>query len=399
MTSVPNLLQPLSGNRLLGILAFLLLTSGAAQAGSASDTAAVEQKDRFTISFILPLKLDELDTLNAPGASDKFQGNTLGLDFWQGANLAIDTLTSLGLNLTVNVLDNERKGFMMSSSAILDKLGQSDLVIGPVFPESFKSAALFSSTYKIPLVSPLSPSSLAAYQNPYFIGMYPTIEHHAQADACYIKQNFGNEKVVVLQTSDPADLKMTTPFVAELQRNGKTATVVKVNKTTPDFAAFDKSFPPNKRRVIVMASTNPMFITSFYNHLKEDTLNETVVFTHPNFDKTENLNIDLVQRMNTYTSSAYDVDYTNPKVIEFVRKYREVYGTDPSETAIRAYGIVWYFGKVFQISNTDFFNNLDKFPMQLLYTKVMMERNEITGYHNTGVQILKYQDYDLVEQK
>lgn len=399
MILAPNLRLPLSGNKFL-LLGLFLFCSLQSIADSLSDSASVgNKKDKLTLSFLLPLKLDELDTLNIPGHSERFTGNTMGLDFWQGAKMALDTLSAMGVPISANVIDVERKGFMMSSSSVLDRLSQSDLVIGPVFPEGFKSAALFSSTYKIPVVSPLSPSSLKIYQNPYFIGMYPTIEHHARADAAYMKKNFANEKIIVVQTGDVSETKLVTPFVAELQKLGKTAAVVKVPKSGADFSLLDKAFVPFKKRVMLMTSTNPTFITAFYNHLKEDTLAETAVFTHPNFDKTENLNIDLIQKMNTYTSSAYDIDYTDPRVVAFVHKYREQYASEPSETAIRAYGLVWYFGQVWKEENTEFFNKLEEHPMQLMFGKVRLERIENSGYHNAGVDILKYQDYDLMEQK
>ncbi len=396
MISVLSRLLPLSGNSFCKVVGLLLL-SNTLCAATLPDSIIFEKKDRFTISFLLPLKLDALDTLNPVGASDKFDGNVLGLDFWQGAKLALDTLSKMGVNLTVNVLDADRKGFMLSSSAVLDRLGQSDLVIGPVFPDKFKGAALFSSTYKVPMVSPLAPSSLLEYKNPYFIGMYPTLEHHARTDAAFIKQKFGNDNVVILRTGDATELKLVNPLVAELQKLGKAINSVKVVKSAPDFALLDKNFPVGKRRVLILPSTSSAFINMVYNHLSKDSLSETVVFTHPNFDKTENLNIELLQRMNTYTSSAYRVDYTKPNVIAFLRTYRDKYATDPSETAIRAYDMVYYFGVLWQNRNTDFINCLTEYPMELLHGTIRIERVLQSGYHNTAVDILKYQDFNLIK--
>lgn len=395
MTSAPSLLQRLNGNKWL--LAFLVFGTFSSSFAAKKDTASVAPTP-MTISFLLPLNLDQLDTLNPVMSGKAFKGNTVGLDCWQGAKLALDSLSNKGLHLVVNVFDTERKGFSMSNGTLLDALGKSNLVIGPVYPELFLKAANFSKIYKIPVVSPLAPAPLDNYNDASFIGMYPTIAHHAKADALYVSKTYSNANIIIVHTGDPADDKLAKPFSGFLFGQKKTAQTVKLQKATPDFKQLQAKLSLNKPNILLVPTLSNTFLTQFYSHLHTDSLHEIHVFTHPNFNKLDKFNLDLIQSTNTYTSSANTLDYNDPQVLAFVRHYRSQFLNDPTDEAARMYNVVLFWGSQILAHDNAFLDSVSNSNWRGLYGKYHF-RCDSNGCHNTAVDIYKYVNFDLIKQE
>ncbi|MDP9047406.1 MAG: amino acid ABC transporter substrate-binding protein, partial [Bacteroidota bacterium] len=185
MTSVPSHLQLSNGNKwfLLLIIGFIIASCSpkvrpvAVQPVKKEAAKPVENKKPepilvktiapkvSSISLILPFGLNHL----APGASYttvSLKEADIALAYYRGFKLALDSLTAQGYNYKLLVYDSKDERAQAHSLANNPRIRSSDLIVGPVFPESMKSFTANYQGARQPIVSPLSPASPATFRHP-----------------------------------------------------------------------------------------------------------------------------------------------------------------------------------------------------------------------------------------
>ena len=83
---------------------------------------------------------------------------TISLDFYAGARLAMEDLVELGLSIDFTVLDTENSNFRINQILDANDFSSYDFVVGPFVPRNFNTVSEKLEIRKFPLVSPLTPS-------------------------------------------------------------------------------------------------------------------------------------------------------------------------------------------------------------------------------------------------
>ncbi|MCG2612512.1 LysM peptidoglycan-binding domain-containing protein [Flavobacterium sp. SM15] len=120
--------------------------------------------------LLLPFHLDKIEsdstnTVQERLKKDKFLNMTL--DFYAGALIAIDSAKTLGLPLTVKILDSEESKNSSAVASLITKndFSKTDAVIGPFFQNHVETAASLLEKYNTPVISPLSNERGKPYSN------------------------------------------------------------------------------------------------------------------------------------------------------------------------------------------------------------------------------------------
>jgi Periplasmic binding protein len=161
------------------------------------------KKENYNIAILSPLYLDSV-------VSDSFlfQGKTMpgyfvpGLEFYEGAHLAIDSLQSLGYHLTVHVYDTKSATDPIENILQNGQLDSTDLIIGVLNYQELQQVANFSKTHKINLISATYPNDGGIKDDPFFIIVNSTLEIHCKAIMQYALTNFNNINLVVFSQKD-----------------------------------------------------------------------------------------------------------------------------------------------------------------------------------------------------
>ncbi|MBX5439494.1 MAG: hypothetical protein IRZ29_08130, partial [Thermoflavifilum sp.] len=115
-----------------------------------------------------------------------------GLEFYEGARVAIDSLRGLGAQLQVKVYDT-RSAVMPLTDVQKDSfLRQADLMIGMLDYQELKTLSHFSQQYEVNLVSATLPNDAGIVGNPFLIIVNSTLATHASAILQYVLTNFNN---------------------------------------------------------------------------------------------------------------------------------------------------------------------------------------------------------------
>lgn len=133
-------------------------------------TKTLNKQEGKELVLLLPFHLDKIEsdstnTVQERLKKDKFLNMTL--DFYAGALIAIDSAKTLGLPLTVKILDSEESKNSSAVASLIAKndFSKTDAVIGPFFQNHVETAAALLEKYNTPVISPLSNERGKPYSN------------------------------------------------------------------------------------------------------------------------------------------------------------------------------------------------------------------------------------------
>lgn len=348
-----------------------------------------------SIALLLPFNLDDFDPNSSVVTESRIKSN-IAVDFYEGFKLALDSLTEKGYNYKLTVFDTKDEVSQAQKLSSNPSIRNSDLIVGPVFPEGVQAFSARMKNYDKPVVSPLSAASPEDYNDPSLITLTPPLEFHAMRVAQYISENLRPKTVFILRSGFSEENKYILPFKKSIDSLGnKRIRIVDVVISKGNFSALLPKFSKTTDNIFVVPSTNRAFLTVTLNAL--DQLADTYsvrVFGHPSWNKATYLKPELLDKLQTVITSAYQVDYKSPQTIAFIQDFRNHYHVEPSEYAIKGFDTGMYFGKLLADPAAD----LKHFPQNTfdgLHNHFEFEQKKGYGWINTYVELLRYEDFAL----
>ena len=214
------------------------------------------------IAFFAPLYLD-----SAFDASGNYRfGKTVpryinaGLDIYEGAALAIDSLDREGLELDVQVFDTRNKTsiYKLADGGAFNDV---DLIIGAVSGSEYLDLATIAREKQIPFVSATYPNDGGISGNPFVIIVNSKLNTHLQAIYNYVLRNLGTNNIVMFRRQNAADDRVTEVFKSLNASSSGQVLNIKTNTLSTVFtpekiaASLDKS----RENVIICGSLDESF--------------------------------------------------------------------------------------------------------------------------------------------
>lgn len=416
MILVQNLLQPLNGSKksLFFLFLGLLCSCAARKNNTVSSTQNVQptrpgyttgslKKDSgilsskrqdpesfSTISLLLPFKLSAINVENRA----ELEKSYLPLDFYQGFRLAIDSLAATGSKIRLNVLDSQDDSSRISSLIALGQLDHSSLVVGPIFPGEIEKVKSFAARNHTFFVSPLSPHKLSEFNNPYLIQVSSPLEAYARQTAIFINEHYPGAHIVILRFTE-SDEKFIKPLTEVLVAAPEIIKAINNQKMV-----FLKSkLEPGKQHILIVPSLDKSFWSNLMLYLTGQNLDiPLVIFGHPNFERLQFTNYDLMQQIGLRFASNYLLDRSEQNVQGFIRAYKNRYFANPSRYAVIGFDIGTYFGRLAKNKST-IEEALKESDFKGLHTEFKFKKVPGQGYENNSIMILKYNQGQLLEDK
>ena len=381
-------------------------------------TGVSEKLDVYNVAVMLPFLSDrsnngsEIDNRSIPA-----------IQLYSGVKLALNELSKEGVKMNVTVHDTKASEAVTQSLMNSRDVKMSNLIIGPLIKNNIIVAAEMAKQQKTPLVSPISPSSNVAKDNPYFIQVSPYLSSHCQAIMTHARERHRADQIVLAVRNKKAEIARLKYFQESNQAfegtdQTKRLTEFIVTDETADFNEMDVSpyLKDGDTTVFIIPSwSNESFIYSFLRKIqvarqeaKEETEDfecEVVVYGMPQWMNYERISYDYYEQLNVHISSASFVDASSEDVKKFKQLFFDKYGTVPSLEAYIGYDVMLYFGRMLAKHGTYFQDRLDSEDATYLQTKfdivrevplsaVMEEDYSKTNlFENKYVNILKFEDY------
>ncbi len=344
-------------------------------------------KKEVSVSLLLPLK--------ATGST----GSRQNMDFYSGVLLAVHDLSKEGTGTDLNVFDIADGRLPSDAAALTD----SDIIIGPV--ASGDISRLFESLPDIKaLISPLDPRAEGLTYTHKAMIQAPA-PHQTQYNdlISWMKEDLKSEDRVLLITEKGA---RNTDAVA-----GMTAAI---DSSGIEYKPLSYSILEGRNVTETLAylmtetATNRVYIASESEAFVNDVVRNLNVMIHQKYDVVlyapskirsfETIEVENFHNTKMRVSTGYHIDYEDPKVMEFLLKYRALYNTEPTQFAYQGYDIAKYFIGLCSRYGSRWMYKLDDEDASMLQSTFDFSRTPDGGYVNSGVRRIIYGENWKVEK-
>ena len=341
----------------------------------------LKQNKEVKMSVILPLK--------ATGNSS----NRNNMDFYSGVLLAAHDLGKEGINMEISVFDMADGNIPITDS----RIESSDVVIGPIAPGDL-AAVLELSDGKSHIVSPLDPRAeqLARTHGNFIHAPTPhAVQYHDIA--AWIKEDSKVEDRILVITEKGA-------------RETENIIMMKsaIDSAGISYSPFSYSILEGRNitdpltGLMTENGANRVFIASESEAFVNDVVRNLNVMIHKKYNvilyapskirSFETIEVENFHNTSMHVSLGYYIDYDDPRVMDFLLKYRALFNTEPTQFAFQGYDLARYFANLCGRYGRKWDSRLDQTDMSMLQSTFRFRPSEEGGYVNQGVRRIIYSD-------
>jgi hypothetical protein len=171
-----------------------------------AETPKTYFKDKYTVAVMLPFMVNTLDPSPARKPNQQF------LDFYEGMKLAVDTINRDGDIISLRAYDTQRDLELLGKLLSTEELKNTDLIVGPFFPDENRLAQAFSQKNRVNIVHPFSNSADMIGENPYGMLFQPSAETLGRRSAEYLASRVTRKDCMIFYGPTKKDSLMAASF-------------------------------------------------------------------------------------------------------------------------------------------------------------------------------------------
>lgn len=337
-------------------------------------------KDKVTASVLLPFK--------ANGLSSSWSN----MDFYSGVLVAARDLSQNGRNIDLRVHDiGEGK-----TDAWKSDINGSDIVIGPVSLKDLGSMLAMNTS--VMAVSPLDPKAESLALSHSNMIQAPT-PHKAQYDdlMAWIKEDKGmHDKVIVISEKGGRQTETVMQMKQSIDSSGLSYNpfAYSILEGRDVLAPLKSLMTPEGANRVIVASESEAFVNDVVRNLNlliHQKYN-VILYGASKIRSFDTIEVENFHNTNLHVSLTYYIDYDDPRVKNFLLKYRALFNTEPSQFAFQGYDIASYFFEMCAKYGERWPEMLDKEEKNMLQSTFRCIKASEGGFINQGVRRIVYED-------
>ncbi|KGO90661.1 LysM peptidoglycan-binding domain-containing protein [Flavobacterium suncheonense] len=357
---------------------------------------SINKQEGKELVLMLPFHMDKIEsdstnTVQERLKKDKFLNMTL--DFYAGALIAIDSAKTLGLPLTVKILDSEESKNSSAVASLISRndFSKTDAVIGPFFQNHVETAAALLEKYNTPVISPLSNERGKPYSN-LFQAMPNAIDVKRKMFDFMMAKN-GNIIAIIdpKKGSSKQFITENYPSVKIAEISDKGVPTLENVKSLMDKSKLNYVILESEKTGMVLSTCNILVTASSEYQVQLVTLekNETLDFEEIPLSKLTRLKL-------LYPSVSRDNEAPEAEI--FARVFKKKNNIFPNRFATRGFDVTFdVILRLFQ--DGGYKESVNEKASEQIESKFNYA-NIDGGYYNKGVYLLYYdEDLTLKEAK
>ncbi|RYY90357.1 MAG: amino acid ABC transporter substrate-binding protein [Chitinophagaceae bacterium] len=199
-------------------------------------TSIFAQQQRYKIVLFAPLYLD-----SAFDAGGNYRFNTSfpkylnpGLEFYLGAQAALDSLDKAGAPLDVQIVDSRSK-HGLAQELRSPQLKDAGMFIASSSSADTRQLAEEAMRRKIPFVSATLPNDAGVTDNPYYVVLNSTLRSHCEALYKYYQRTAPNDKIILFTRPGTQEAQVKDYFLEYARTTTGTPLKIQVEDLGSDF--------------------------------------------------------------------------------------------------------------------------------------------------------------------
>lgn len=365
-----------------------------------------KETEQNNIALLLPFHTEELFSDSSDIPQNIIPKNSMiPLHYYEGVLLALDSLDKLGLKINLHVYDSGSDSFRVKEILSYPEMKSMDIIIGPLNNSSLSVTANYCKENNKYAFSPLASSSPVT-DNSHFVLMNATLKTHCENMMKFIQSKIKPEKSFLVyhrNTNEDVYAGYYKNYTGNLVPSFNWTELTQ--EVDSSYFSIKKFLTKKGTNAIVVPSFDEVFITNITRQLYElsDSF-DIVVFGMPTWSLMESLRTDYLQRLNTYITASFWLNYSSPSLEYFRAEYFNKFKSKPAEFTYQGYNLMFFIGSLLQKGKTDIEENLQhtKVPLPgVLYDiKPVTDSvgdSSIQYFENKYVHILKYANNTLIK--
>ena len=320
----------------------------------------------YKIAIFAPLYLDSaFDSMdNYRYAKNQFpEFINPGLEFYEGVQLALDSLSKENVPLEVFIIDSKSSQETISQQLNKPELADVDLLITLCGSNEVRTFADFGLQHSIPVININLPNDGGVRNNPYFVMLNSTLKTQIEAIHRHLQKYYSTMPVVVFRKRGQIEDMIRNYFSDAVKEGNGIPLRVKYVDLPDNFdASLLKSFlDSNKQTICMVGSLNETFGRRLAQQLAIVNRDYPVkVMGMPtwdaikDFNKPEYKDVEIIYCTPFYNAR---IDRVSTSIINHFNL--KMYAR-PSDMVMRGYEAAWRFGKLLLKYGSDLPSNLSR---------------------------------------
>jgi hypothetical protein len=318
---------------------------------------------RQQIAIFTPLFLDS--AFDASGnyrydAKTFPKQSSAGLEFWEGAELAIDSLQKEGIKLDIHVYDIKAPQLQMDSLLASEEFKSTDLIIGQVTTNEAVKLASVAATLDIPFINTNLPNDAGIQNNPHYVILNPTLLTHCIGIYRFLQKNYSLSDIIVFRKKGATEDRLKSYFT-EFEKT--TAVKLKLKYVTLDDNFTQDKLTPylnsENKNICVAGSLDANFAQNLCAALAlaSDASNPNVVIGMPtwdqiDFEKSQYKNLEIIY------STPFYVNPANKLATTVQENFKNEFYSRPSDMVFRGFETIYHFGHLLVLNGKNLGSSL-----------------------------------------
>ena len=352
------------------------------------------QSQKLKVGIFAPLYLDSA----FKAESGKLPRISMpGLDFVQGALIALDTIKTSGVPLEVHIFDSRDETRSIPWMIRYGQLDKMNMLIGSVREPEYQELAKFAEEKKIPFISATYPNDGGIRNDPYLVIVNSTLKSHIEGIYSYLVQQHSMNQILLIKRRN--DNRIDNIF-HEINK-GTSKPLLKIRSIAVDSinsSQLAMLIDTTKPAVIIGASLNENFALNIVQACYPlQQTNEISLIGMPNWDGFKDLyNKDKFKDFPILFTTPHTDEDKNAFSDYLGNQYFTKYRARPTDMAYKGFESAYYFinllmkysASVMQHLNEDQFACFHTFNFQPVYFSEKTEPDYFENKKVTVVQLL-----------
>ncbi|MGK2861973.1 MAG: ABC transporter substrate-binding protein [Chitinophagaceae bacterium] len=363
------------------------------------DSAVVKHK----IAIFAPIYLDSAyDQYNeykyAKNVFPKFINS--GLEFYEGAKLALDSLSKEGAQLEVFIYDTRSASKTLEQQLNSPEIENVSVIIANCSSNEVRLLSEMALKKKIPIINTTVPNDAGTSGNPYFIMLNPTLRTQSEGIYDYVQKYYAINPVVVFRRKGRMDDPIKEIFTEYSKRTTGVPLKIKYVELNDNFTAAQlmPHLASDRRTLCIAGSLDINFGKNLAFQLATIIKDyQVTVIGMPTWESIKDFSKPEFKGLEIIYSTPFNNIKTDKTSQGIATQFNNTMYARPSDMVYRGYEVTWKFAKLVLKYGNELPSNLgnkqDNVFTDFDIQPVINRKNlELDYFENKNLYFLKWQD-------
>ncbi|HEX3767962.1 MAG TPA: ABC transporter substrate-binding protein [Puia sp.] len=321
--------------------------------GASRAFAQTHDSLKYHVAVFLPLYLDSAYDASGNYRFDQNFPKYLnpGLEFYEGLELAMDSLRKKNTALEITVYDTRSTKKSIQQMVEEPEFSKIQLILGYVNATDLYELANVAKNREIPFINVNFPNDAAVSANPEFVILNSTLRAHCEALYKFIQRNWATANIFYVRRSLRDDDRLRSYF-AEIEKNTPSVPLrmkfVNIDNTQ-DIRQVTSLMDSNSKTVVLIGSLDENFGKAICKKLAQLAKSYPMkILGMPTWDAISDFNTPAYADLEIYYTTPFYINSADSLVSQIQQYYKSRFYSRPSDMVYRGYETTLHFGQLLE---------------------------------------------------